>query len=659
MSSAHTNVMLSGDSERPQSASLGTDAGEHPLQQLRFDVLDANSQGIYLTQCQDYDEAERVLVDVYNRITESEKDLRRQREGHATSSEQLASAAPPPVDTADADVSQQLIDQLKATTLNNISFVVYHKGLFRQAIAHLEAAQELEGRWGIQSGVSAVNACVLYNAVGQYAVASQYALQGIDILRRDAAAAAATGQGSDERSKLWGAAWHNLAVAQLQLADPTSPLENSNVLFMFENSMQACQELLGKQHPMTRAVTETYRLMRSELISRGAFKSRTQNKTASSTGVPTLHTYNSDAQPASRKSAYTGRRLGPASQRGSERREHKQLSVLLVSQDHARYVEKIEAEPFVKSTSGRRANTASSNEGRLIVLPGSGVLTAPDPAEAALNSKIIARRLMQGLPSGPDVGANKYTPSSSSGRVSNSLQQFRRRSLTSAAVASPEGKGAYLHKHGLQGVSLRGNLALAGSLYANPHPLTNSPRKPTTAGSSTPRGGGGYVPLPPTSAHGSMRGPSTRSGNYPPSSAFPPSTGKSSVRLPRLVPHHLGEPVNASSGSQPPMRRAFDTPPSTSYPGGDSNDAPFAPRPPASSPPHTSPRHELLMGDMWVEAPVNAPSPHGSSYSSFDVRAGGNYNAADGGGTAYQQQLYAIDDEDRVVDPTRYAHPVS
>jgi hypothetical protein len=46
------------------------------------------------------------------------------------------------------------------------------------------------------------------------------------------------------------------------------------------------------------------------------------------------------------------------------------------------------------------------------------------------------------------------------------------------------------------------------------------------------------------------------------------------------------------------------------------------PRPPAS-PPQTacSPRHELLMGDMWVEAPVHAPSPHGSSYSSPDVRA--------------------------------------
>eukprot|EP00658_Telonema_sp_P-2_P076420 TRINITY_DN6681_c0_g1_i2.p1 TRINITY_DN6681_c0_g1~~TRINITY_DN6681_c0_g1_i2.p1 ORF type:complete len:457 (+),score=116.38 TRINITY_DN6681_c0_g1_i2:175-1545(+) len=443
--------MLSGDGGGTGvfgSSSMGSGSEEHPLQQLRFDVLDANSQGIYLTQCQDYDEAERVLVAIYNRTTEAEKELKNNNatSGGGGGGEDSAKAE----DTADGDVAQQLIDQLKATTLNNISFVVYHKGLFRQAIAHLEAAQELERKWGIQSGVSAVNACVLYNAVGQYAVASQYALQGIDILRRDAVAAASSGQTSDERSKLWGAAWHNLAVAQLQLADPTSPIENSNVLYMFENSMGACQELLGKSHPMTKAVTETYRIMRKELLSRGAYKPPIQHKTATTSEVPRLHTYHSSSdatQSGNRKSAYTGRRLGPSTLRGNERRENKQLSVVLVSQDQTRYVEKIESDPFLKPPSSARPTTTSSGDGRLVVHAGGGGGRPEenDPSDAALNSKIIARRLMQGLPSGPEMGGNKYTPSSSSGRVSSSIQRFRRKSLTTAGLTSPEGKSAYLY----------------------------------------------------------------------------------------------------------------------------------------------------------------------------------------------------------------------
>ncbi|RNF16036.1 uncharacterized protein Tco025E_05317 [Trypanosoma conorhini] len=187
----------------------------------------------------------------------------------------------------------RLMDTLRSTTLNNLGVVECHRGQHRQALSHFEAARQLEERWGSASPSVALNTCAAYNALGMYDKATAAAVETIDMLRtlklQEESGNAATLPGDDggsrslqgtgiavatsENKVLWGAAWHNLAVAQINTARYTKdPAEHSNAAVLFQNAMRATQELLGRDHPMTKSVTETYRTVRDVLRSYGVYK---------------------------------------------------------------------------------------------------------------------------------------------------------------------------------------------------------------------------------------------------------------------------------------------------------------------------------------------------------------------------------------------------
>ncbi|KAG5511774.1 hypothetical protein GH5_08085 [Leishmania sp. Ghana 2012 LV757] len=213
-----------------------------------------------------------------------------------------------------------LLDELKTTTLNNMGVVECNRGQPRQALSHFEAARQLEENNGISSPSIALNMCAAYNALRMFDKATAAALEAIDMLRSlelqrrrnhrltattaapldgsgrpwsccggathrsakdgDASttdllleAAAAPKIADSQNDALWGAAWNNLAVAQINTArGSTDTSEYTNTLSLFQNAMRATQELLGMQHPMSKAVIATFRSVRRALRNHGAFK---------------------------------------------------------------------------------------------------------------------------------------------------------------------------------------------------------------------------------------------------------------------------------------------------------------------------------------------------------------------------------------------------
>ena len=217
------------------------------LEDLRNEVLEMNSYGMHLCQEKHFDEAHECLSTALLRV---------QSGGDAGAGSDAATA----------------LDQLKATTLNNIGVVECHRGDYANSLDHLEAAQSLEYRLGTHSPSTALNLCAVYNATGDYERASASALEAINLLH-----AAEDGGLSDETKSLWGAAWHNLGIAEL---NSDRPNKNVDVLCTFRNAMRATKDLLGPRHPMTIAVHETYRNLRDRLKEEGAFKERTPSTSA-------------------------------------------------------------------------------------------------------------------------------------------------------------------------------------------------------------------------------------------------------------------------------------------------------------------------------------------------------------------------------------------
>ncbi|KAG5511174.1 hypothetical protein JKF63_07116 [Porcisia hertigi] len=217
------------------------------------------------------------------------------------------------IDTCTQDLPPALLDELKATTLNNMGVVECNRAQPRQALSHFEAARQLEENNGITSPSIALNTCAAYNTLRMFDKATAAALEAIDLLRslevqrrryrQLAAAAAASADGtvdgavhgpkegdkemtdlllevaaapkiSDSQNEaLWGAAWNNLAVAQINTARGSKDTsEYTNALCLFQNAMRATQELLGAQHPMSKAVVATFRSVRRAFRNHGAFK---------------------------------------------------------------------------------------------------------------------------------------------------------------------------------------------------------------------------------------------------------------------------------------------------------------------------------------------------------------------------------------------------
>ncbi|GET85906.1 hypothetical protein, conserved [Leishmania tarentolae] len=223
-------------------------------------------------------------------------------------------------ETSAQDFPAPLLDELRTTTLNNMGVVECNRGQPRQALSHFEAARQMEENNGMASPSITLNMCAAYNSLHMFDKATAAALETIDMLRslalqrrrnlRSTANATAlhdgtglpwNGSGGDfmngakdgdtsttdlllkaaaapkiadsHNEALWGAAWNNLAVAQINTARGSKDTsEYTNALSLFQNAMRATQELLGMQHPMSKAVIETFRSVRRALRSHGAFK---------------------------------------------------------------------------------------------------------------------------------------------------------------------------------------------------------------------------------------------------------------------------------------------------------------------------------------------------------------------------------------------------
>ncbi|CBZ23525.1 conserved hypothetical protein [Leishmania mexicana MHOM/GT/2001/U1103] len=223
-------------------------------------------------------------------------------------------------ETSTQDFPAPLLDELKTTTLNNMGVVECNRGQPRQALSHFEAARQLEENNGMASPSITLNMCAAYNALRMFDKATAAALETIDMLhslalqrrrnrRLNASATALLGDSGlpwngsrggamdvakdgdmsttdllleaaaapkiadSQNEALWGAAWNNLAVAQVNTARGSKDTsEYTNALSLFQNAMRATQELLGMQHPMSKAVVETFRSVRRALRYHGAFK---------------------------------------------------------------------------------------------------------------------------------------------------------------------------------------------------------------------------------------------------------------------------------------------------------------------------------------------------------------------------------------------------
>lgn len=297
-----------------------------PSEDFIHEILAINTLAMQRTKVESLAEAMEMLTEVYDKLSKE--------------------------DTENVVGDLQMLDQLRATTLNNMGVTECRRGQPRKALSHFEGARQLEEKWNIASPSVVLNTCAAYNTLQIYDKATSAALETIEMLRtlelqkkwarkrgkdgekdlrtglgflRDISCAPSTvsskiqggavgkytGFGRrkvsprspskiprtsaerkaakeeeamlnaaafptiapSENAALWGAAWHNLGVAQLNLAQQAKDQsEYSNALSILENAMRTTYDKLGTKHPMSMDVTETFRSVRHVLLKNGAYK---------------------------------------------------------------------------------------------------------------------------------------------------------------------------------------------------------------------------------------------------------------------------------------------------------------------------------------------------------------------------------------------------
>lgn len=283
-----------GDSEQPFFRDVPV------WENIVHETLAINTLAMQRTKVESLDEAMDMLNEVYSKLAQPETE----REFE----------------------DPQTLDLLRATTLSNLGVTACRRGQPRQALSHFEGARQIEEKWNIASPAVALNTAAAYNTLKMYDKATAAALETISMLRTleqqkklrkqekhmrrqppkmhsmlsgpndpfDSpsgtspkagktskredeamlAAAASAKIASSKNSVLWAAAWHNLGVAQINCAANSSKDESeySNALSIFENAMRVTHEKLGEDHPMSKNVTETFRVVRRQLRQCGAFR---------------------------------------------------------------------------------------------------------------------------------------------------------------------------------------------------------------------------------------------------------------------------------------------------------------------------------------------------------------------------------------------------
>lgn len=294
-----------------------------PSEDFIHEVLAINTLAMQRTKVECLEEAMEMLTEVFDKLSKED------------------------AETTVGDL--QMLDQLRATTLNNMGVTECRRGQPRKALSHFEGSRQLEEKWNIASPSVVLNTCAAYNTLQIFDKSTSAALETIEMLRtlelqkkwtkkqtkqgekerrmglgllRDVSYAPSsvsskahgsglTGGGRrgvslassamvpktsaqrlaakeekamlnaaafptvarSENAALWGAAWHNLGVAQLNIArQAKDPSEYSNALAIFENAMRTTYDKLGIHHPMSIDVTATFRHVRGLLLKNGAYK---------------------------------------------------------------------------------------------------------------------------------------------------------------------------------------------------------------------------------------------------------------------------------------------------------------------------------------------------------------------------------------------------
>jgi hypothetical protein len=227
---------------------------------------------------------------------------------------------------------------------------------------------------------------------------------------------------SDENQVLWGAAWHNLGVAQINTAQQAKkaadPADHTNALVIFQNAIKATTELLGPDHSMTKAVLMTYRAIRPYLRDKGVFKQHPALLTCGLPPVTATSTSYPDPEPERGQSLH------------SARRQH--APDLRVT---------IRPPPSFKNSSGGNRSDAAAIAGVQ-----SGSLGGTNTNRTV---EIHSREAYPISAAGPDARVRNF----------------------SGTYTSPRGPISPRRKNELRGLPVSGLLLHATALYANPHPL--------------------------------------------------------------------------------------------------------------------------------------------------------------------------------------------
>lgn len=315
---------------------------------VQAEILEMNSYGMHLCQEKNFAEAQECLETAYLRL-----------QGDASGEHQM------------------LVDRLKATTLNNLGVVECHKGDHVKSLNHLEAAQMLEIRSGVSSPSTLLNLCAVHNAVGNYEKAAALALDAIEMLK-------ISDQGlNDDNKALWGAAWHNLGIAELNMQRQGRGTRGTEVLSIFRNAMSATGDLLGAKHPMTVAVHDTYRAVRDSLKEQGVFRERTSglppiaHEEPNSTRIRQLPAYVKPQTPAKAQRGISNSLYRPTTTNNGMRRVYQTSHPLIKNEKAAKTPRRL---PALGDNPNSREGTARSQASHA---PQHAVPNPPSPRKHA------------------------------------------------------------------------------------------------------------------------------------------------------------------------------------------------------------------------------------------------------------------------------------
>eukprot|EP01063_Lacrimia_lanifica_P025795 TRINITY_DN3377_c0_g1_i1.p1 TRINITY_DN3377_c0_g1~~TRINITY_DN3377_c0_g1_i1.p1 ORF type:complete len:1005 (+),score=298.57 TRINITY_DN3377_c0_g1_i1:56-3070(+) len=148
-----------------------------------------------------------------------------------------------------SDVAER--GRAEAATLTNSGYVAKLMGDLDEAAHYLERALEVEAQYGAPQPTTTLNLAVVLNSKGVYNRARDLSKLALALLEEKEASE------HPPPPQVWVAAWHNLAVSQLWATNKA--LNVDTVWEHFRTAVRLAKESLGRQHPLTREVVESFR----------------------------------------------------------------------------------------------------------------------------------------------------------------------------------------------------------------------------------------------------------------------------------------------------------------------------------------------------------------------------------------------------------------